>query len=106
MATVATAAVRAELKEEAENELGFWGRAEPWGFCSSDLDARLSDHNERLRLIGRPFGPGGKVDSRPRPRLRPGTRGARQRAGPWAAVRARGPVGRGSSKQASGLKTQ
>ena len=77
---------RERLKRERErrdgNELGFWAPAAASVFISPETSAWPSDQNQRRRLIGPSFGPGG--------RARRGTLPAQAQVAAWVRpVRAR-----------------
>jgi hypothetical protein len=63
-------------------------RGEPaWGFCFPEIEGRPLDLDQRPRSIWAAFGPGGGVDSRPRPRLRPGRGESKRPAGQLGQIR-------------------
>jgi hypothetical protein len=83
--SVAAAPVREQSGGgRSENVLGFWWRRQvPWGFCPSEVHARLLDRDLRPGVLGPSYGPGGNALSWPRPRLRPG----RRREAAWVVFR-------------------
>jgi hypothetical protein len=79
-----TPSAREKRGGESEMSLGLGGGASGVGFCAAKSCRRPSITIRQPAVSGPTLGPSGKKLSRPRPRLRPGTREQRNAIGSWA----------------------